>query len=99
MARSIADESCNNLVQLDPQSRSSSCSQATRGVAGLTAEEAIEFEMLDALPPVDDDGNIAWVFEGGPTSEREKRWLELYQKKGDAWNASSRGENKLPTPR
>jgi hypothetical protein len=44
-------------------------------------EEAIEFEVLDALPPFDDSGNIAWTFEGGPITPREKRWLELYAKK------------------
>jgi hypothetical protein len=45
--------------------------------AGLT-----EFEALGALPPFDDSGNIAWAFEGEPTTRREKRWLELYAKKG-----------------
>jgi hypothetical protein len=45
-------------------------------------EETIEFKALDALPPFDDSGNIAWVFEGEPTSCREKRWLELYVKRG-----------------
>jgi hypothetical protein len=45
-------------------------------------EETIEFEALDALPPFDDSGNIAWSFEGGPMTSREKRWLELYLKKG-----------------
>jgi hypothetical protein len=48
--------------------------------ATLTIEEAREFEMLDALPPFDDCGNVAWVFEGEPTTRREKRWLELYTK-------------------
>jgi hypothetical protein len=43
-------------------------------------EEAAEFEMLDALPPFDDYGNVAWEFEGEPTTQREKRWLELYTK-------------------
>jgi hypothetical protein len=51
-------------------------------IAGLTMEETIEFEALDALPPFDDSGNIAWSFEGGPLTSREKRWLELYLKKG-----------------
>jgi len=32
------------------------------------------------MKPVDDNGNIAWTFEGEPTSDRERRWLELYQK-------------------
>jgi hypothetical protein len=48
--------------------------------ATLTIEEAREFEMLDALPPFDDCGNVAWNFEGEPTTRREKRWLELYTK-------------------
>ena len=43
-------------------------------VAALMMDEACEFEMLDALPPFDDDGNIAWEFEGGPRNRREKRW-------------------------
>ena len=46
----------------------------------LTIEEAREFEMLDALPPFDDCGNVAWIFEGEPTTRREKRWLQLYTK-------------------
>jgi hypothetical protein len=46
----------------------------------LTKEEAAEFETLDALPPTDDYGFIGWIFEGEPTTQREKRWLELYTK-------------------
>jgi hypothetical protein len=30
--------------------------------------------------PVNENGNIAWTFEGEPTTSREKRWLELYMK-------------------
>jgi hypothetical protein len=52
-----------------------------RCTVGLTIEETIEFEALDALPPFDDSGNMAWVFEGEPTTRREKRWLELYLKR------------------
>jgi hypothetical protein len=48
--------------------------------AALTIDEAIEFEMLDALAPVDDSGNIGSIFEGEPVSRREKRWLELSTK-------------------
>jgi hypothetical protein len=48
--------------------------------SALTTEEAKEFEVLDALPPFDDCGNIGWIFEGEPTSPREKRWLELHTK-------------------
>jgi hypothetical protein len=51
-----------------------------RCVAGLSYEETIEFEALDAFPPLDANGNIAWTFEGEPTTHREKRWLELYNK-------------------
>jgi hypothetical protein len=54
--------------------------------AALMMEEAAEFEMLDALPPFDECGNVAWVFEGEPTTPREKRWLELYTR----LNAASR---------
>jgi hypothetical protein len=75
-----------------PQSRINSCNigafssrghfprQCYTDSAGLTMEETIEFEALDALPPFDDSGNIAWSFEGGPMTRREKRWLELYLK-------------------
>jgi hypothetical protein len=48
--------------------------------SAFTMEEAAEFEMLDALPPTDDNGTIGWIFEGEPTTQREKRWLELYTK-------------------
>ena len=51
-----------------------------RCLAGLSFEETIEFEALEALPPFDDNGNVGWIFEGKPTAPREKRWLELYQK-------------------
>lgn len=43
---------------------------------GLSIEETIEFEVLDALAALDDTGKPAWTFEGGPTTHREKRWLE-----------------------
>jgi len=51
-----------------------------RCLAGLTFEETIEFEALEALPPLDDNGNVGWTSEGEPTTPREKRWLELYRK-------------------
>jgi hypothetical protein len=58
-----------------------SCRQEnTRRLAGLSFEETIEFETLEALSPVDGDGNIGWTFEGEPTAPREKRWLALYRK-------------------
>ncbi len=51
---------------------------------GLSIEETAEFEWLDALPPIDDNGKLAWVFEGEPITFREKRWLELYTKQTQA---------------
>jgi hypothetical protein len=78
MMRSLRSEYCNNVVTLYPRARfPRRC--CTDG-AGLTMGETIEFEALDALPPFDDSGNIAWAFEGEPTTRREKRWLELYMK-------------------
>ena len=58
---------------------------------GLSIEETAEFERLDALPPIDDNGKPAWVFEGEPTSHREKRWLELYTKQIQATRRGNRG--------
>jgi hypothetical protein len=55
-------------------------SKEGRNLTGLSVEETIEFEAIDVLDPFDDSGNIAWTFEGEPTTLREKRWLELYLK-------------------
>ena len=63
----------------------------------LTIDEAREFEMLDALPPFDDYGNIGWIFEGEPTSRREKRWLELYTKLTAASPISPRSLRVIPS--
>jgi hypothetical protein len=49
-------------------------------LAGLSVEEAAEFAAIDALPPLDEAGNIAWIFQGSPTTAREKRWLALYKR-------------------
>lgn len=49
-------------------------------IAGLTVAETLEFESLDAQAPLDEQGQIAWMFEGPPMSNREKRWLELFNK-------------------
>jgi hypothetical protein len=71
-------------------------------LAALMMDEAAEFEILDALPPFDDYGNVAWQFEGEPTTRREKRWLELYTKlsAGSRINPRSLGcspQNEPPT--
>jgi hypothetical protein len=57
-----------------------------RVLTGLSAEEIVEFEMLDAILPFDKHGNIAWEFEGHPKIDREVRWLELYTTHCAAWN-------------
>lgn len=58
-----------------------SCPQENGPVlAGLSFEETIEFEALEALPHLDDNGNVGWTFEGEPTTPREKRWLEPFRK-------------------
>jgi hypothetical protein len=60
-------------------------SSKPRRLSEPTVEEMIEFERLDALPPFDDNGQIAWTFEGHPTNDRERRWLELYTKIEPFW--------------
>ncbi len=57
-----------------------------RVLIGLTLEETTEFETLDSLPALDQSGNqMAWDEDGVPTTTREKRWLELYNKHDQAW--------------
>jgi hypothetical protein len=57
-----------------------------RVLVGLTAAETQEFETLDSLSPSDDGGDhIAWTFGGDPTTNREKRWLQLYTRHDEAW--------------
>jgi hypothetical protein len=80
MLRSLPSEYGDNVVTLSTRQRF--VRRCYTDSAGLTMEETIEFEALDALPPFDDSGNLAWTFEGEPTTSREKRWLELYVKKG-----------------
>ena len=64
-----------------------------RVLVGLTAAETREFETLDSLPPSDSGGNrINWTFAGGPTTNREKRWLELYTRHDEAWK-TARNQN------
>jgi hypothetical protein len=79
MARSSPDHTFSNVVTLFLRADSRS-NDDRRCVAGLTQEETAEFEALDAFPPLDEDGNIAWRFEAEPTNRREERWLELYRK-------------------
>ena len=49
-------------------------------LAGLTAAETEEFEMLDATRPQAADGSAFVSIDDAFTSPREQRWLELYIK-------------------
>jgi hypothetical protein len=83
MARSFRSNAVYNIVPLSSRGdfgRHSCRQENKRCLAGLSPEEAIEFEALEALPPLDDNGNVGWTSEGEPTTPREKRWLELYRK-------------------
>jgi hypothetical protein len=52
---------------------------------GLSIEETFEFETLDEQAPLDETGTVIAWRDGVPITDREKRWLELYQKHDDAW--------------
>jgi hypothetical protein len=52
---------------------------------GVSIEGTFEFETLDDQAPPDETGaHTAW-HDGVPITNREKRWLELYQKHDEAW--------------
>ena len=97
MVRSLRSDTPSNLVELSSLACAGRIApqEHERCLAGLTFEETIEFAALGELPPLDDNGNIGWTFEGEPTTSREKRWLELYIKheravEADAAQASLR---------
>ncbi|MEP6840745.1 MAG: hypothetical protein ABJA75_22025 [Bradyrhizobium sp.] len=93
MERPYQKDTCINVVRLFSEARVDAglCSkEGTRRLAGLSFEEAIKFDVLDASPPFDDNGNLGWSFEGKPTTRREKRWLALYKKHDRALRAIRR---------
>jgi hypothetical protein len=48
---------------------------------GLTYAETLEFERLDALEPVDNQGNpLPWDVQSDAVRRSEDRWFELYRK-------------------
>ncbi|WP_314950586.1 hypothetical protein [Bradyrhizobium cosmicum] len=47
---------------------------------GRRRRSLAEFERLDAMAPLDEEGLPAWSFAGEPLTARERRWLELYRK-------------------
>ena len=65
-------------------------SNKPRRLPGLMVEESIEFGALDALPPFDENSQVAWAFEGQPANDRERRWLELYAKIEPIWTERKR---------
>ena len=80
-ARPVSPGLCAERYNIDENGR--------RVLVGLTSAETREFETLDSLPPSDSSGNrITWTFGGGPTTNREKRWLELYTRHDEAWKTS-----------
>ena len=56
-----------------------------RVLIGLTVEETFEFERLDHLSGINDDGHVLWDAGSGPASKPAQRWLELYSKHDRAW--------------
>jgi len=56
-----------------------------RVLLGLSNEETFEFETLDNQAPLDETGMVIAWRDGVPITNREKRWLELYQKHDEAW--------------
>jgi hypothetical protein len=56
-----------------------------RVLLGLSVEETFEFETLDDLAPLDETGTVMAWRDGVPITDREKRWLELYQTHDEAW--------------
>jgi hypothetical protein len=56
-----------------------------RVLLGLSVEETFEFEALDDLAPLDETGMALDWRDGVPLTDREKRWLQLYQKHDAAW--------------
>ena len=50
-------------------------------LVGLTYAETQEFELLDAMPPVDEHGRILeWEANEDSFPSNQVRWLELYKR-------------------
>ena len=59
--------------------------QGNRVRVGLSAEETLEFERLDAREPLDHRGKpIPWYAQSDAIRRSEDRWFELYRKHEDA---------------
>jgi hypothetical protein len=77
-------------------------SDGRRVLIGLTVEETCEFEKLDLLPALQENGaHILWEAGGRPVSKQAERWLELYSKHDQAWikwMADTRAERRENLP-
>ena len=50
-------------------------------LVGLTYAETCEFELLDAVPPTDEQSRaLSWEIEESSFPPNQARWLELYKK-------------------
>lgn len=50
-------------------------------LVGLTYAETQEFELLDAAPPIDENGHVLdWETDERSFPPNQSRWLELYKK-------------------
>jgi hypothetical protein len=59
--------------------------QGRRIRVGLTSDETLEFERLDAREPLDRHGQpIPWYAQSAAIRRSEDRWFELYRKHEEA---------------
>ena len=70
--------------------------QGRRVRVGLTSDETLEFERLDAREPLDCHGQpIPWYAQSTAIRRSEDRWFELYRKHEEA---RQRLERKIASP-
>ena len=71
--------------------------QGRRVRVGLSWDETLEFERLDAREPMDHRGQpIPWYAQSAAIRRSEDRWFELYRKHEEA---RLRLERKIASPR
>lgn len=60
--------------------------EGRRVLIGLTLEETFEFEKLDLLPELHENGShVLWEAGGRSGAALAERWMELYSKHDRAW--------------
>jgi len=74
--------------------------QGRRVRVGLSWDETLEFERLDAREPLDHHGRpIPWYAQSAAIRRSEDRWFELYRKHEDARQRLERKlERKIASP-